>query len=92
MPRPTSWSSFKRRPFDVPFFPKASQFALELSRELVDEPLVAEENIPQPVQDTLFEFGRPDPAISIAGAFSHDVLNSSSDLLLIVCRLRSSRI
>ena len=33
----------------VPFFPEASQFALELSRELVDEPLVAEENIPQPV-------------------------------------------
>ena len=47
---------------------QASQFALELSRELVDEPLVAEENIPQPIQDTLFEFGCPDPAISIAAA------------------------
>jgi hypothetical protein len=33
----------------VPFFPKTSQFTLELSRELVDELLVAEENIPQPV-------------------------------------------
>jgi hypothetical protein len=33
----------------VPFFPDASQFALELSRELVDELLVPKENIPQPV-------------------------------------------
>jgi hypothetical protein len=32
----------------VHFFLEASQFALQLSRELVDELVVAKENIPQP--------------------------------------------
>jgi hypothetical protein len=52
----------------VSFFPEASQFTLELSRELIDQTFVADENVPQPVQDPPFEFGCADPAVHIAGA------------------------
>ena len=69
MPRSTSWSSFKRRPFDAfPSFRRRANSRLNSAVNSSMKPLVAEENIPQPVQDTLFEFGCPDPAISIAGA------------------------
>jgi hypothetical protein len=36
------------------FLPEAAQFALELSRKLVDERLVSLENILEPIQNAVF--------------------------------------
>jgi hypothetical protein len=50
------------------FLPEAVQFPLELSHELIDEHLVAEENIPQSIQYALFQLVGTNPAICITGA------------------------
>jgi hypothetical protein len=50
----------------IAFLAKPGHFPFELSHKLVDERLIAEENVPQPVQHTLFQSVGTDAAVGIA--------------------------